>query len=82
MESFPKKTILAGAILAAVVTMLPFPRFVFGYMGTLLHEFGHTVAAWLFSSGYSWEHKVFKLESHDRLPCHRSVERVLGEVPF
>ena len=48
MENFPKKTILAGSILAVVVTMLPFPRFVFGYMGTLLHEFGHTVAAWVF----------------------------------
>ena len=46
METCPKKTMLIGAILAAVVTVLPFPRFVFGYMGTLLHEFGHTVAAW------------------------------------
>ena len=43
-----RKMILVGAILAAVVTVLPFPRFVFGYMGTLLHEFGHTVAAWVF----------------------------------
>ena len=48
METFPRKTILVGAILATVVTVLPFPRFVFGYMGTLLHEFGHTVAAWSF----------------------------------
>jgi len=48
METFPKKTMLTGAILAAIVTALPFPRFVFGYMGTLLHEFGHTVAAWVF----------------------------------
>lgn len=43
-----RKTLLIGAILAAVVTALPFLRFVFGYMGTLLHEFGHTVAAWIF----------------------------------
>ena len=43
-----RKTILTGAILATIVTVLPFPRFVFGYMGTLLHEFGHTVAAWVF----------------------------------
>jgi len=48
METFPKKTMLTGAILAVVVTALPFPRFVFGYMGTLLHEFGHTAAAWMF----------------------------------
>jgi hypothetical protein len=48
MDTFPKKTMLTGAILAAGVTAFPFPRFVFGYMGTLLHEFGHTVAAWMF----------------------------------
>jgi len=42
------KTMITGAILAAVVTVLPFPRFVIGYMGTLLHEFGHAAAAWAF----------------------------------
>jgi len=48
METCPKKTMLIGAILAAVVSVLPFPRFVFGYLGTLLHEFGHATAAWAF----------------------------------
>jgi hypothetical protein len=43
-----KKTVLVGTILAAVVTALPFARFVFGYMGILIHEFGHAVAAWAF----------------------------------
>lgn len=42
------RTLLVGAALAAIVTAIPFTRFVFGYMGTLLHEFGHTAAAWAF----------------------------------
>ncbi len=43
-----QKTVLIGGVLAALVLAFPFPRFVFSYMGILLHEFGHTVAAWLF----------------------------------
>ncbi len=43
-----RTTLLIGGLLAVLVMAFPFPRFVFGYMGILLHEFGHTVAAWLF----------------------------------
>ena len=37
-----------GFVLAAVVLAMPFLRFVFSYLGILVHETGHTVAAWLF----------------------------------
>jgi len=43
-----RRALLIGVGMAAIVSAFPFTRFVFGYMGTLLHEFGHTVAAWLF----------------------------------
>ena len=43
-----QRALWIGALLAAVTWMLPFPRFVLGYLGTLVHEFGHTLAAWLF----------------------------------
>ena len=43
-----QRTLLVGAALAVIVTVVPFANFVFSYMGTLLHEFGHTVAAWAF----------------------------------
>ena len=48
MDKEARKSMLIGAALAVVVTALPFPRFVASYMGTLLHEFGHAVAAWAF----------------------------------
>jgi hypothetical protein len=48
IDASVRRTLLTGSLLAALVTAFPLSRFVFGYMGILLHEFGHTVAAWLF----------------------------------
>ena len=43
-----RRALLIGVGMAAIISAFPLTRFVFGYMGTLAHEFGHTVAAWLF----------------------------------
>ena len=42
------RALALGAAIAAVVLALPFLRFVFSYLGTLVHELGHTVADWAF----------------------------------
>lgn len=42
-----KKSLLAGLILAIVLMAVPLLGFIFGYLGTLVHELGHTVAYWV-----------------------------------
>ena len=37
-----------GAFVGLVVFLIPPTRFVFSYLGTLIHELGHTVVAWAF----------------------------------
>jgi hypothetical protein len=37
------KTLAIGGLLAIVVSVIPFTNFVFGYLGTLVHELGHSV---------------------------------------
>ncbi len=37
-----------GAVLAVVVSALPFARFVFSYLIVLIHELGHALCYWLF----------------------------------
>ncbi len=38
-----RKNLLVGAVIAFATFALPFPRFVFSYLGTLVHELGHTL---------------------------------------
>jgi hypothetical protein len=42
------RALAVGAALALVIWILPFPRFVLGYLTTLVHELGHAATAWLF----------------------------------
>ena len=43
-----RTAVLVGAAIAVVVLLVPFLRFVFGTLGTLVHELGHSAVAWLF----------------------------------
>lgn len=42
------KSIGIGAVIALVVFLIPFTRFVFNYLNTLAHELGHSVIGWGF----------------------------------
>ena len=42
------KVIWIGSILALILYIIPFTRFVFGYFSTLVHELGHAMFAWIF----------------------------------
>ncbi len=42
------KSLAIGATIGVAVFLVPFARFVFGYLNTLAHELGHSVAAWGF----------------------------------
>lgn len=37
-----------GAVLGLVVYLIPWTRFVFSYLSTLIHELGHSATSWLF----------------------------------
>ena len=37
-----------GLVITVIILLLPFLRFIFGYIKVLVHEFGHTVFDWLF----------------------------------
>ncbi len=43
-----RRAVLIGTGLAVLVYILPFARFVFGYLGILVHEMGHAAGGWLF----------------------------------
>jgi len=43
----PWKMIGVGLVVAVIAHLLPFTRFILSPLVTLLHEFGHAVAAWL-----------------------------------
>jgi hypothetical protein len=42
------RALIVGGVLALVVYVVPFPRFVFHTLITLVHELGHALAAWSF----------------------------------
>lgn len=41
-----RKTFVTGVVIAVVVFVMPFTRFVFSYLNILVHELGHTLTAW------------------------------------
>lgn len=43
-----RRDLAIGCTIALVVLALPFTRFVFGILGVLIHELGHSLVAWLF----------------------------------
>ena len=45
-----RRALIVGGSLALVVYLVPFPRFVFHTLITLVHELGHAVAAWAFGT--------------------------------
>ena len=42
------RALTIGGLLAVAVSAVPFTNFIFGYLGTLVHELGHTVTNWVF----------------------------------
>lgn len=42
------KSLGTGFMIALVALLVPFLGFIFGYLGILVHELGHAVAAWMF----------------------------------
>ncbi len=47
-EEGTRRALLVGGSLALVCVALPFPRFVFGHLTILVHEFGHFATNWIF----------------------------------
>ena len=45
-----RSALVRGGLLALVVYLVPFTRFVFGYLGVLVHELGHAATAWLLAT--------------------------------
>ncbi len=43
-----RRALLIGGALALACVLVPFPRFIFGHLTILLHEFGHFAANWIF----------------------------------
>lgn len=43
-----RRALLIGGALALAVSLIPFLNFVFSYLVTLIHEFGHCITGWLF----------------------------------
>jgi hypothetical protein len=43
-----RRALLIGGALALVVSLIPFLNFVFSYLVTLIHEFGHCITGWVF----------------------------------
>ncbi len=43
-----RRAFVRGGVAAAVASLVPFTRFVFGYLVVLVHELGHAVAGWAF----------------------------------
>jgi len=41
-------TLAAGALAAATLYLLPWPRWILSYLSILVHEFGHSLTAWAF----------------------------------
>jgi len=48
LEPQARRALAIGGIVALAGEIVPFTRFVFGYLGTLVHEFGHFVTNWIF----------------------------------
>lgn len=48
LDDGSRRSLLIGGSLALVFSLVPFTRFVFGYLGTLVHEMGHCAAGWIF----------------------------------
>lgn len=42
------KSLGAGLVMAVILLAIPFLRFILSYLGTLIHELGHTLANWFF----------------------------------
>jgi hypothetical protein len=47
-QSAARRALIVGGVLALVVFLVPFLRFVFHTLITLVHELGHTLVAWAF----------------------------------
>jgi len=43
-----RKSVAIGSLVGAAIFALPLSRFVFGYLGVLVHEMGHTFVDWVF----------------------------------
>jgi hypothetical protein len=50
LSNAARRALIVGGALAVVVYLLPFPRFVFHTLITLVHELGHAVTAWAFGT--------------------------------
>jgi len=48
LDSNARRALVYGAVAGLVCEIVPFTRFVFGYLGTLVHEFGHLATNWVF----------------------------------
>lgn len=48
LDGGSRRSLLIGGGIALVFSLVPFTRFVFGYLGTLVHEMGHCVTGWVF----------------------------------